>query len=57
VANLHLPEDIKERAVERLTGEFVTFLGRRVARTDRTDGLKIVFRPGPGAAAAFRTER
>ena len=41
--NLHLPEDVKARAVERLKSDFSEFLGRSVAQTDRTDGLKLVF--------------
>jgi phosphoglucomutase len=44
--NLDLPEDVKARAVERLRGDFSTFLGRRVAETDRTDGLKLTFDDG-----------
>jgi phosphomannomutase len=45
-ANLHLPDDVKTHAVERLKGDFGTFIGRRVAQTDRTDGLKLVFDDG-----------
>jgi phosphoglucomutase len=45
-ANLHLPEDVKSRAIQRLSDDFATFLGRRVARTDRSDGLKLVFDDG-----------
>jgi phosphomannomutase len=45
-ANLHLPDDVKARAVQRLAGDFSTFLGRRVARADRTDGLKLVLDDG-----------
>ncbi len=41
--NLHLPEDVKLRTVARLKTEFTTFLGRRVASLDRTDGLKLEF--------------
>jgi len=41
--NLELPEDVKASAVARLGNEYATFLGRHVASTDRTDGLKIVF--------------
>jgi phosphomannomutase len=41
-----LPEDVQARAVKRLAGEFAMFLGRRVARADRTDGLKLVFEDG-----------
>jgi phosphoglucomutase len=44
--NLHLPEDVKARAVERLKSDFSEFLGRRVAKTDRTDGLKLIFDDG-----------
>jgi phosphomannomutase len=44
--NLHLADNVKTRAVERLRGDFSTFLGRRVVRTDRTDGLKLVFDDG-----------
>jgi phosphomannomutase len=45
-ANLHLPEELKARTVQRLAGDFSSFLGRRVARADRTDGLKLVFDDG-----------
>ena len=45
-ANLHLPEDVKARALERLKSDFSEFLGRRVAQSDRTDGLKLVFSDG-----------
>src|SRR4029077_7934225 len=45
-ANLHLPDDVKAHAVVRLKGDFATFIGRRVAQTDRTDGLKLVFDDG-----------
>ena len=51
-ANLHLPDDVKARAVERLSGDFSEFFGRRVARTDRTDGLKLVFDDGVVDVAA-----
>jgi len=44
--NLHLPEDVKARAVERLESDFSEFLGKRVAQTDRTDGLKLIFNDG-----------
>ncbi len=44
--NLHLPEDVKARAMMRLAAEHTTFLGRRVAKTDRSDGLKLVFDDG-----------
>jgi phosphoglucomutase len=45
-ANLHLPEDVKARALQRLAEDFSSFLGRRVVRTDRSDGLKLVFDDG-----------
>jgi alpha-D-glucose phosphate-specific phosphoglucomutase len=41
--NLHLPEGVKLKTIARLKTEFTTFLGRRVANLDRTDGLKIAF--------------
>jgi len=44
--NLHLPEDVKLRTMALLKTEFGTFLGRRVANLDRTDGLKIEFDDG-----------
>lgn len=44
--NLHLAEDVKLKTVARLKTEFTTFLGRRVANLDRTDGLKIAFGDG-----------
>jgi phosphoglucomutase len=44
--NLHLPEEVKVKAVARLKTDFTTFLGRRVANLDRTDGLKIAFDDG-----------
>ena len=45
-SNLHLPENVKSRAVERLKSDFSEFLGRRVAQEDRTDGLKLIFDDG-----------
>ena len=44
--NLHLPDEIKSRTVERMKGEFSTFAGRKVRKTDRTDGLKLIFDDG-----------
>ena len=44
--NLHLPEDVKLKTVARLKTEFTTFLRRRVASLDRTDGLKLEFSDG-----------
>src|SRR6266853_3327808 len=45
-ANLHLPEDVKLRTVNRLKADFSTFLGRRVKSLDRTDGVKMEFADG-----------
>jgi phosphoglucomutase len=44
--NLHLAPDVQARLSERLKKDFKEFSGRRVARTDRTDGLKLVFDDG-----------
>lgn len=44
--NLHLPDDVKSRTVARLKRDFTSFCGRRVARLDRTDGLKLEFQDG-----------
>ncbi len=44
--NLHLPDEVQARAVERLQENFKTFLGRRVKHSDRTDGLKLIFDDG-----------
>ena len=44
--NLHLPEDVKLKTLERLKTNFSTFLGRRVIGLDRTDGLKLEFGDG-----------
>ncbi len=44
--NLHLPDEVKARTVERMKESFPEFLGHRVAQTDRTDGLKLVFDDG-----------
>jgi len=44
--NMHLPEDVKLKTVDRLKSDFSTFLGRRVKSLDRTDGLKFEFAGG-----------
>jgi phosphoglucomutase len=44
--NLQLAEDTKLKTAARVKTEFTTFLGRRVATLDRTDGLKIAFEDG-----------
>ena len=44
--NLALSEDLKARLAERLQRDYTAWQGRRVARTVRTDGLKLVFTDG-----------
>lgn len=44
--NLHLSEEVKARAIERLKKEHKSLLGRGVQRVDRTDGAKFVFEDG-----------
>jgi len=44
--NLHLEQDAHARLAERLQKDVRGFAGRRVARIDRTDGLKLVFDDG-----------
>ena len=44
--NLHLPEEAQAKLPERLNADFKEFAGRRVASTDRTDGLKLIFDDG-----------
>ena len=44
--NLHLPDDIQKKLPDRLRENFNEFAGRRVAKTDRTDGLKLIFDDG-----------
>jgi alpha-D-glucose phosphate-specific phosphoglucomutase len=44
--NLHLAPDVQARLSERLRKDFKEFSARRVARADRTDGLKLIFDDG-----------
>jgi phosphoglucomutase len=44
--NLHLPPKVQARLPERLRADFKEFTGRRVARTNRIDGLKFIFENG-----------
>ena len=44
--NLHLAEEMQVRLAKRLRRDFKEFAGRRVAHTDRTDGLKLNFHDG-----------
>jgi len=44
--NLHLAPDVQKRVVDQLKKDYKQFLGRRVARMDRTDGLQLEFDDG-----------
>ncbi|MGH9560715.1 MAG: phosphoglucomutase/phosphomannomutase family protein, partial [Terracidiphilus sp.] len=44
--NLHLPPEVQAKLPERLRGDFQEFTGRRVARMNRIDGLKLIFENG-----------
>src|SRR5271169_6217234 len=44
--NLHLPDDTQKKLPDRLRENFSDFAGHRVAKTDRTDGLKLIFDDG-----------
>jgi len=44
--NLHLADEMQVRLAKRLRRDFKEFAGRRVAHTDRTDGLKLNFHDG-----------
>ena len=44
--NLHLSADAQAKLPERLRANFKEFAGRRVARTDRTDGVKLILDDG-----------
>jgi len=44
--NLHLSPEVQAALIERLKSDFTEFAGRRVARSDRTDGLKLLFEDG-----------
>jgi phosphoglucomutase len=44
--NLHLTSEIQKRTVARLKNDYTEFIGRRVKKTDRTDGLKLEFDDG-----------
>ncbi len=41
--NLHLPADAQAKLPDRLQQSFSEFAGRKVAKIDRTDGLKLIF--------------
>jgi len=44
--NLHLPDDTQKKLPDRLRENFNEFAGHKVAKTDRTDGLKMIFEDG-----------
>jgi phosphoglucomutase len=44
--NLHLPPDVQDRLPDRLRADFQEFAGRRIARMNRIDGLKLIFENG-----------
>jgi len=44
--NLHLPDDAQAKLPARLREDFKEFAGRRVTRTDRTDGVQLTFDDG-----------
>jgi phosphoglucomutase len=44
--NLHLAEDVQAKLPQRLRADFKEFAGRRVAQTNRADGLKLIFDDG-----------
>src|SRR5580704_4374636 len=41
--NLHLPAEAQAKLPDRLLENFTEFAGHKVARTDRTDGLQLIF--------------
>jgi phosphoglucomutase len=44
--NLHLSAESQAKVPERLGADFKEFAGRKVARVNRTDGLKLIFENG-----------
>ena len=44
--NLHLSEEVKQRTLGRLKQKYTEIAGRRVARENRLDGLKLEFADG-----------
>jgi phosphoglucomutase len=44
--NLHLPADAQAKLPNRLLENFTEFAGHKVAKTDRTDGLQLIFDDG-----------
>jgi phosphoglucomutase len=44
--NLHLPAEVQAKLPKRLLESFTEFAGHKVAKTDRTDGLQLIFDDG-----------
>jgi phosphoglucomutase len=44
--NLHLEAHVQAKLMDRLRGDFKNFAGRKVAKTDRKDGLQLIFEDG-----------
>ena len=44
--NLHLTEEVKARTIERLKKDHATLFGQKIEKTDRTDGVKVIFADG-----------
>jgi phosphoglucomutase len=44
--NLHLPAEAQAKLPKRLLENFTEFAGQKVAKTDRTDGLQLIFGDG-----------
>jgi phosphoglucomutase len=44
--NLHLPAEAQAKLPKRLLENFTEFAGHKVAKTDRTDGLQLIFGDG-----------
>src|SRR6202142_717900 len=44
--NLHLPAEAQAKLPKRLLENFTEFAGHKVAKTDRTDGLQLIFDDG-----------
>jgi phosphomannomutase len=44
--NLHLGDELNARTMERLSQEQASFAGRKIEKTDRTDGVKWILNGG-----------
>ncbi len=43
---MYLSDEVKARTIERLNEEHASFAGRKIEKTDRTDGVKWIFSDG-----------